>query len=815
MLHRPRVLLNIILFTLLFQLWGCGASSQKSIETFSFLKAENPSLPKDLVARIDQDNRTMNVVVPHGVNLEGLIATFTTTGVEVRIGDQVQTSGETENDYSFLAAKRYTVYAEDETSQSYDLFLQSGDIAANKAEGFRFSVADNPALPYDIVGAVSHLKGEIELRVPQNSDVTGLVASFNTGAVAVFAQGVEQVSSQTGNDFREPLTYSFLSADGLARDYVVTVNRETCPTNIYEGAYVADSEEDLQALSGYSAVNGWLIIGQASSGRETNLPSLADLSCLNHVEGTLRIVEDNGLTDLSGLNNLFSVSTRLEIDDTAIESLNGLDSFAVSGGLTLKSNPALTGLHGAEALVTANSLNIVGNSISSFIGLDALENVDDITISFAHDLVNFSGLENLTELEGNLTVGTTFGLTNFQGLNNLRQVAGLRVENAPALQSFDGLSSLEQITSLTVEEADQLNTLAGLDSLTTITHGITLENNPQLANLDALSNVTGDFGKLRLVNNPVLVSLAGLAGVTTAEQGVYLENLPQLSSLQGLQNLASTSSIRILTMETLADLDGLANLSYAGSVTLIQCPLLQDIEGLSALTRMDDGGQIWIRENPQLTSLHGLHNATGMRNVTIEYNDGLTNLQGLNSISDTHSVKIQHNPNLTSLAGLDSLVESNFVTVENNPALLSLAGLASLQTNNGLFVEYNDSLTDLTGLEGLVNAGNIYVINNAGLTSFAGLDNLERGLFTIEDNNQLTSIAALKNVSVITSSLTVRNNPVLDIMDFSDLCWIQGSMIFEDNSSLCASDIEALHDQVQACTGIGNQVIIANNGPCM
>jgi hypothetical protein len=85
-------------------------SSKKAITAFSFEAPPGSSA-------IDASTNSILVSVPYGTSLTGLIASFTTTGVSVKVGDVVQVSGITLNDFSGPVA--YTVAAEDGSTTAY------------------------------------------------------------------------------------------------------------------------------------------------------------------------------------------------------------------------------------------------------------------------------------------------------------------------------------------------------------------------------------------------------------------------------------------------------------------------------------------------------------------------------------------------------------------------------------------------------------------------------------------------------------------------------------------------------------------------
>lgn len=87
---------------------GSGTSSSKAITNFSILG--NAGI-------IDEAAKTITVTLPTGTDVTSLVAVFTTTGVSVKLGSTIQTSGVTANDYSSPVV--LTVTAADASTVAY------------------------------------------------------------------------------------------------------------------------------------------------------------------------------------------------------------------------------------------------------------------------------------------------------------------------------------------------------------------------------------------------------------------------------------------------------------------------------------------------------------------------------------------------------------------------------------------------------------------------------------------------------------------------------------------------------------------------
>jgi len=139
-----------------------------------------------------------------------------------------------------------------------------------------------------------------------------------------------------------------------------------CTNGTLEGDYSVATQEDLDALAGYTAVNGELDISCSTCA------SLAQLACLESVGGRFDLRDAAALTTLAGLESLATVGEDFLIFDLAISSLEGLGSLtSVGASLWLDSN-ALVSLDGIENLDSiGNALMVTDN--------DALERIDGVS----------------------------------------------------------------------------------------------------------------------------------------------------------------------------------------------------------------------------------------------------------------------------------------------------------------------------------------------------------------------------------------------------------------------------------------------------
>ena len=209
--------------------------------------------------------------------------------------------------------------------------------------------------------------------------------------------------------------------------------------------------------------------------------------------------------------NFVEVTGNLLISGGDIVNLNSMTSLVTVGGdLTVSNNPGLTSMIGLSNLVTVEDrLGVDGNGFSDVQGLNSLKQING-SVVIGPDITSFIGLESVERIF--FLWLTSPNIVNFQGLNNVTEICSLRVDNSLTLVSVDGLESLSNVCIQ-----------------------IVLQNNPNLENLDALSNSSGAIN-VGVIGNPKLQSLCPLTGhLNTA-------------TFQISNNGTSTSSTDDLTM---------------------------------------------------------------------------------------------------------------------------------------------------------------------------------------------------------------------------------------------------------------------------
>ncbi len=187
--------------------------SSKTISSFGFSQAVHVA--------IDQANALIDATVPFGTDCTKLKATFTMSGVALRVGAVDQVSGETENDFS--SPLSYTVVAKDGSLAIYTVSVTVMASGSGKAltDFFLYSPGQMSTKAYIMPNT-----NEISVHWPYGTARNALGASFTTTAALVTVGGVKQISGETLNDYSDPakpVVFTLYAGDGSSTQYTVKI----------------------------------------------------------------------------------------------------------------------------------------------------------------------------------------------------------------------------------------------------------------------------------------------------------------------------------------------------------------------------------------------------------------------------------------------------------------------------------------------------------------------------------------------------------------------------------------------------------------
>ncbi len=251
-----------------------------------------------------------------------------------------------------------------------------------------------------------------------------------------------------------------------------------------------------------------------------------------------------GILNLSGsdsmrLDSLYQIRYMNVWDVSSIVvDFNGLNNLSYVGNVSFKMNLP-NGFYNFPTSVTIDNLNV-----------------------YQSDIINFIGLENITELKV-LNVYNCNRLQNLNGLNNVTKLSTLTVQNCDSF-SLMLLPSLDSLKYLTLYNCKSLN---NIDELGSITELITL-------------SLSGSFGSTVFPCVQAINRIRSLSITNTDLETIIFPHLTTVRSLE-LRGNDSLHTVNIRTLDsTLAILKILANdnLNFLNFLITPQVFVLEELE---------------------------------------------------------------------------------------------------------------------------------------------------------------------------------------------------------------------------------------------
>tara|TARA_R100000935_G_scaffold1439_1_gene4484 strand:+ start:33998 stop:35482 length:1485 start_codon:yes stop_codon:yes gene_type:complete len=335
----------------------------------------------------------------------------------------------------------------------------------------------------------------------------------------------------------------------------------------------------------------------------------------------------------------------------------------------------------------------------------AVYNGDPVNLNTQAEVDAF-GAMGYCEVNTSLGIGDRFihddKITDISPLLTIEKVKGIFIENT-LLQDLDPLQNLRSSQYISVRENENLVNVDALINIHTPVRAIRITNNPKLLNIDGLANVkadtqiapTGTIDFIRVYGNPLLQNIDGLSGITAWIKGdIDIRNNMSLQNINGFENLTHLDRVfvKIERNGLLQHLDGFQNLVIA-----TEC-------------------EFEIKENQNVQHIDGLSNITGViLNFSFKGHPLVTNINALGGLSRIDSINLDNNPSLTNLNGLSSVEIWSSVIVSNNESLTGLEGINNLGGDLYSFEIYgNNLLSDFCSLTQPFSTAmiNIYNVHN-------------------------------------------------------------------------------------------------------
>jgi hypothetical protein len=377
-------------------------SDAKALTAFSFASP---------AATGTQTDTRVSVLVPLGTDVRALVATFQTTGSSVTVGDVVQESEVTANDFTHPVI--YTVHADDGSTREYQVTVRFAPPSSAKSiTSFSFR---EPAATGQIVGT------KIDVTVPFRTPLTALVASFVLAPFATASvSGTPQVSNVTPLNFTRPVTYTVTAQDGTSIDYTIKVSLAagsgaheltafsfTAPSAV---GTISGSQVGLSVPSG-SAVTALVATFRLSPGATASVGATPQISGVTANDFTNPVTYTITAEDGSTAN--YTVTVRLSPNAIVTYSFESLSVAGVISGTTV----AVLVPHGTDVSRLVATFTLSSGAVATVAGSTQVSGVtaNNFTAAVTYRITATDGSTQDYVVQVTVDVGTAIELyANFQ-----------------------------------------------------------------------------------------------------------------------------------------------------------------------------------------------------------------------------------------------------------------------------------------------------------------------------------------------------------------------------------------------------------------
>lgn len=462
----------------------------------------------------------------HNVNLPLLdgLSNLTHVGSDIEIRN---------NDFLSAISEFSLLDSVHDLNISNNIILQSiSGFESIEYVGGNFSIRDNPVLPdlsafeqlSKVNGSVIITHNDLFINLNQLSNLGEINGSLRLeyNDELIDLEGLEGIDSIGGS--------LHISRNTQLEDLNGLINL----TSINDSLYINwnDSLHDLQGLNYLEEVGGKFIVSW-----HFHMPTLDGLDSLTSIGDVLKLEFNTQLTDITSLENL-------QLDDMSIIGFEGnyfLSECAIQSICDyLVDPPPTTNYYFFDNAEGCNSdadveeacleldINLIFSSqeeIDNFpSNCTTCDVINGNVIIEGDDISNLDGLSVIEEIQGNLMIGGNMGnpnLLNLSGMDNLSIIGGsFTIENNASLTSINGIV------------ADENQSALNMSSLEEVGGSLVIINNESLVDLVGLelNSINGD---LIIEGNESLGSLEGLDGLDSESiMNLYISNNPMLSLCQ-------------------------------------------------------------------------------------------------------------------------------------------------------------------------------------------------------------------------------------------------------------------------------------------
>ncbi len=264
------------------------------------------------------------------------------------------------------------------------------------------------------------------------------------------------------------------------------------------------SLETLNGMNNIITIDGDFIVSKNQS-----LNNFEGISTLENIGGNFEVSNNSLLTSFDGLYSVTAIGENFELQNNeSLSSLSGLGNLSrIEGELIVSGNEQLSNLIGLTTLTQIDGgITLFNCGLKTMEGLDAVTSIGKLIVIPANNLLNFSGLESLSQINNDFVIRGNTTLTSTNGLTGLTRILGDVTIESTKINSLIGLKNLETIRgSLEISRSSEVNNISSLENLSLLDGDLLIEGT-KLSSLDALHNIEKFDGVVTIRQNENLAS---------------------------------------------------------------------------------------------------------------------------------------------------------------------------------------------------------------------------------------------------------------------------------------------------------------------
>jgi hypothetical protein len=400
-------------------------------------------------------------------------------------------------------------------------------------EGSSINIQASPSNGYSFkewIGSIQSEENPVMVTMDSNKNIT-----------AVFEEIIEECDRGTIQGDVWLKTQEQIDAFGLM--CYTQINGSLLLLNDFTNPVSGPAISDLSPLSSLRIIQGEIRIASGL---------LEDLTGLENIRSATGIsITAPSLASFTGIENLIdeTISSNMEDFSIRISDCHNITSLKIFDGIKRLKILSITQMDSLESLEGLNSLEKVTEllqfsfltAMTSFNNLDNLKRVDKaVSLSNLNTFSSLSGLENLESVGELVQIVSNSGLTSLGGIESLEGVVNIIIGNNVSLSSLSGLNTAS--SGITIDNNDSLTNLSGMNFGESPTLYMEISDCDGLTNLSGLEELI-EIERLQILDNPSLVSLSGLDNVNRVANFIVVNNNRELRNFCALTNLFQSNGL--------------------------------------------------------------------------------------------------------------------------------------------------------------------------------------------------------------------------------------------------------------------------------